>query len=210
MNTAINIVLNSFEALQTASHNTIDTSSIQKAREELAKVEVSFGSTEREIRQANSQQQQFNESIRNGQSAASGLYKKIAQVATTIGTYFGIVKTLNLADELTSAKARLDLMNDGLQTTADLQNMIYASAQRSRTSYLDTAQVVAKLGILAKNAFSSNEEMIAFAEQMNKQFKIGGASAEEQTAAMYQLTQAMASGRLQGDEFEASWKMRQC
>jgi tape measure domain-containing protein len=203
MNTAINIVLNSFEALQTASHNTIDTSSIQKAREELAKVEVSFGSTEREIRQANSQQQQFNESIRNGQSAASGLYKKIAQVATAIGTYFGVVKTLNLADELTSTKARLDLMNDGLQTTADLQNMIYASAQRSRTSYLDTAQVVTKLGILAKNAFSSNAEMVAFAEQMNKQFKIGGASAEEQTAAMYQLTQAMASGRLQGDEFRS-------
>jgi tape measure domain-containing protein len=203
MNKAMNIVLNSFEALQTASHNAVDTSSIQRAREELARAETSFNDVEREIREANLQQQQFNESIRNGQSAADGLRGKITQIAAAVGAYLGITKTLDFADELTSTKARLDLMNDGLQTTAELQNMIYASAQRSRTSYLDTAQAVAKLGILAKDAFSSNKEMVAFAEQMNKQFKIGGASIQEQTAAMYQLTQAMAAGRLQGDEFRS-------
>ena len=203
MNKAMNIVLNSFEALQTASHNAVDTSSIQRAREELARAETSFNDVEREIREANLQQQRFNETIHNGQSAADGLRGKIIQIAAAVGAYLGITKTLNFADELTSTKARLDLMNDGLQTTAELQNMIYASAQRSRTSYIDTAQAVAKLGILAKDAFSSNKEMVAFAEQMNKQFKIGGASIQEQTAAMYQLTQAMAAGRLQGDEFRS-------
>jgi tape measure domain-containing protein len=94
-------------------------------------------------------------------------------------------------------------MNDGLQTTAELQNMIFAAAQRSRASYQDTANTVTKLGILAGNAFSSNQEMVAFAEQLNKQFVIGGASVQESSAAMYQLSQAMAAGRLQGDEFRS-------
>jgi len=203
MNTAMNIVLNSFEALQTASHNAIDTRSIQTAREELARAETSFNNVEREIREANAQQQRFNESIQNGQSAADGLHGKITKIVGAIAAYVGITQTLNLSDTLVSTKARLDLMNDGLQTSVELQNMIYASAQRSRTYYIDTAQAVAKLGILAKDAFSNNKEIVAFAELMNKQFKIGGASIQEQTAAMYQLTQAMAAGRLQGDEFRS-------
>ena len=203
MNTAINIVLNSFEALQSASHNAIDTTSIQTAREELVKAETSFNSVEQQIKEANLAQQQFNETIRNGQSAADGLHGKIMKIAAAVGAALGVNKVIELSDELVSIKSRLDLMNDGLQTTEQLQNMIYASAERSRSSYLDTAQVVAKLGILAGHAFSSNKEMVAFAELMNKQFKIGGASIQEQTAAMYQLTQAMAAGRLQGDEFRS-------
>lgn len=203
MNTAMNIVLNSFQAIQDASHNIIDTNSIQTARQELAKAESTFNQIEEEIRNASEQQQKFNNDIRNGQIAAKGMHGTITKIITTIATYLGITKTLNLADQLTSTKARLDLMNDGLQTTKDLQNMIFTSAQRSRGVYLDTAAVVAKLGILAKDAFSNNQEMIFFAEQMNKQFKIGGASVQEQSAAMYQLTQAMAAGRLQGDEFRS-------
>lgn len=203
MNTAMNIVLNSFEALQRASHNAIDTNSIQTARQELARAETSFNQVESEIRQADQAQTQFNNSIRSGGTAASGLQGKIMKLVAAVGAYVGLTKTLAFADELTQTKARLNLMNDGLQTSAQLQNMIFASAQRSRTAYVDTAQVVAKLGILAGQSFSGNKEMVYFAEQMNKQFKIGGASLQEQTSAMYQLTQAMASGRLQGDEFRS-------
>jgi len=108
-----------------------------------------------------------------------------------------------IADEMISTYARLKLINDGLQTTAELQALIYDSAERARGSYSTTAQTVSKLGILAKDAFSSNKEIIFFAEQMNKQFAIGGSSIQEQTSAMYQLTQAMASGKLQGDEFRS-------
>lgn len=117
--------------------------------------------------------------------------------------FAGIGKITGLADEVSMTTARLNLMNDGLQTTEELQRMIFNSANAARSSYMDTAAVVSKLGILAGDAFSSNEEMVLFAEQMNKQFKIGGASAQEQTSAMYQLTQAMAAGKLQGDEFRA-------
>lgn len=115
----------------------------------------------------------------------------------------GISQMTNIADMATLTTARLDLMNDGSQTTAELQNMILASAQRSRAEYGATAAAVSKLGILASEAFSSTEEIVAFSELMNKSFKVGGASIQEQTSAMYQLTQAMSSGKLQGDEFRS-------
>lgn len=107
------------------------------------------------------------------------------------------------ADRLTSIRSRLNLVNDGTQTTADLMNKIYDAAQRTRGGYDDMADSVAKLNMLAKDAFSSNDEAIEFVEQMNKQFKISGASIQESSAAMYQLTQAMAAGKLQGDEFHS-------
>lgn len=110
---------------------------------------------------------------------------------------------LELADSMTTTRARLDLMNDGLQTTAELQDMIMASANRSRASYQSTADAVSKMGIMAKDAFGSNEELIAFSELINKQFTIAGTSAAGIDAAMLQLTQAMSSGVLRGEELNS-------
>lgn len=113
------------------------------------------------------------------------------------------VNAVKTTDQLTQLRARIDLINDGSQSTAEIMDKIYAAANRSRGSYLDMADSVAKLNLLAKDAFSSNDEAVYFVEQLNKQFKIAGAGVEETTAAMYQLTQAMASGKLQGDEFRS-------
>ena len=113
------------------------------------------------------------------------------------------VAATQTADELTSIRSRINLINDGSQTTAEIMDKIYGAANRSRGSYIDMADSVAKLNMLAKDAFSSNDEAIAFVEQLNKQFKISGASVQEASAAMYQLTQAMAAGKLQGDEFRS-------
>lgn len=110
---------------------------------------------------------------------------------------------LKLADSMTTTRARLDLMNDGLQTTEELQSMIMKSANRSRASYLSTADAVAKMGIVAKDAFSSNEELIAFSELINKQFTVAGTEAAGIDAAMLQLTQAMSSGVLRGEELNS-------
>ena len=129
-------------------------------------------------------------------TAASAIY-------TIKAALQGVSQVTGIADTLTLTTARLDLMNDGLQTTGELQNMILASAQRSRAEYGATAAAVSKLGILASEAFSGTEEIVAFSELMNKSFKVGGASIQEQTSAMYQLTQAMAAGKLQGDEFRS-------
>lgn len=114
-----------------------------------------------------------------------------------------IKQSLNYFDEMSLTKARMDLINDGQQTTLELQDKIFAAAQHSRGEYDLMAKSVSKLGLLAGDAFKSNDEIIAFSEMLNKTFKISGASTQEIASATYQLTQAMASGKLQGDEFRA-------
>lgn len=203
MNNALNIVISSFEQMQRASSNSVDTTSIQAARRELAGAEASFNQVEEGIKNASDNQKNFNNDLSRGQSSADGLASKIGNAVKAYLGFQAIKGIADISDEFVQTRARLDLINDGLQTTDQLQNTIFQSAQRARSSYTDTAKVVSKLGILAKDAFGSNDEAVAFAEQMNKQFKIGGASIEEQTAGMYQLTQAMASGKLQGDEFRS-------
>ena len=133
---------------------------------------------------------------------------QIAAAATGIGVAATAVKDVavaaaNLSDQMAQIRSRINLINDGSQTTAEIMDKIYAASQRSRGGYLEMADSVSKLNMLAKDAFSSNDEAIFFVEQLNKQFKISGASVEEATSAMYQLTQAMASGKLQGDEFRS-------
>ena len=112
-------------------------------------------------------------------------------------------KAFDYVDNLTQMKARLNLVNDGLQTTAELQNMIYRAANDSRGSYEAMANSVAKLGLLAGDAFSSNKEIVGFTDLLNKAFTVSGAGEQEKSSAMYQLTQAMSSGKLQGDEFRS-------
>lgn len=200
MNNAMSIVINSFEQLNSASHNTIDTNSIRTAREELSKAGAQFDMIEDKIKKSYEQQQNFNRSIRDGTSESSKLLNKIKGFASAYLTFQGISGIVKLSDELTSIDARLNLMNDGLQTTDELNKMIFMSAQRARGSYLDTAKVVSKLGANAKDAFSSSAEVVSFAEQLNKLFVIGGAGVEEKSAALLQLTQALGSGSLKGDE----------
>ncbi len=203
MNNAMNIVLNSFEALQTASSHAVDTASIQAARQELAKAETTFNDVEQEIRQADAAQRQLNNDIKNGQTAAGGLVEKIKGVVAAVAGYMAIQKGIEITDSYINQNARLALINDGLQTQAELQQKIFQAAQRSRGEYGATVDAVAKLGLLAKDAFKNNDEVIAFAELMNKSFRLSGSSTMEASAGMYQLTQAMAAGRLQGDEFRS-------
>lgn len=115
----------------------------------------------------------------------------------------GLSSLFETAGEYSGMQSRLSMINDGMYTQAELQEKIYQSAQRSRASYIDTANAVAKLNLLAGETFGSNEESIRFLEIMNKSFKIGGANAAERAGAMTQLTQALASGKLQGDELRS-------
>lgn len=203
MNKTLGIVLSTFESLKNASGNAIDTATIQAAREEYAKTEAILSGVEDDIRKADAQQNNLNQSIKSGSNAADGLGSIFGKITSAIGSMIGVQKVLDLSDELTQTTARLDMMNDGQQTTAELQQMIFESAQRSRGSYQETADAVAKMGIMAKDAFSSNEELVAFSEQLNKQFAIAGTSQEGISAAMLQLTQAMGSGVLRGEELNS-------
>ena len=140
------------------------------------------------------------------ETAASSTSILNSQLGTLLKTYLGFqgVKMLvGLSDQMTQVTARLNQMNDGLQTTEELQQMIFDSAQRSRGSYLGTLEMVSKLGTMAGDAFGSNEELVAFAEQINKQITLSGASTQAADAAMLQLTQAMSSGVLRGEELNS-------
>lgn len=146
---------------------------------------------------------QFNKKLeQTGASAnkgSNGLGKYISIAAMVAGA----VKGMNIADEYTNTAARLGLITNGLEEQKALQEEIFAAAKRSRGAYSDMAGAVSKMGLLAGDAFGSNDELIAFTELVQKSFKVGGASQSEQSSAMLQLTQAMSAGKLQGDEFRS-------
>jgi tape measure domain-containing protein len=203
MNNAMNICISSFESLQNVSSHAVNTANLSAARAELNRASIALDNVEQNIREADVAQQKLNSQFKNGENAAQGLASKISTVVTGIVTAVGLTKTLNLSDTVAQTTARLDLMNDGTQTTAVLQEKIFQSAERSRGLYQNTADAVSKLGMQAKQAFSGNDELIAFTEQLNKTFVIAGASAVGVDSVMLQLTQSMAAGKLQGEELNA-------
>lgn len=148
------------------------------------------------------QQRQRAEVERTNRSAKQ-LLSTFRNIAAATGATMLVKSFLDFSDTQTQIMARLNLMNDGLQDTEQLNEMIYQSAQRSRASYTSTADAIAKMGLNAGNAFSSNQELIAFMESVNKQFAIGGGSTAAMEGAMVQLTQAMASGALRGEELNS-------
>ena len=158
------------------------------------------------VSRASGQVDNFNRKQQQAQNEAKGVANAWGSVKKYIGSALAAIsvqKVIDLADTMTTTRARIDLMNDGLQTTDELQSMIMASANRSRAAYQTTADAVSKMGIMAKDAFGSNAELIQFTELINKQFTIAGTSAAGVDAAMLQLTQAMSSGVLRGEELNS-------
>lgn len=158
------------------------------------------------VSRASGQVDNFNRKQQQAQKEAKGVANAWGSVKKYIGSALAAIsvqKIIDLADTMTTTRARIDLMNDGLQTTDELQSMIMASANRSRAAYQTTADAVSKMGIMAKDAFGNNAELIQFTELINKQFTIAGTSAAGVDAAMLQLTQAMSSGVLRGEELNS-------
>lgn len=209
MHKAMGIVLNTFEAMQQASGRAVDTAAIREAREEWAKAGTAFDTIEENIRNANNEQQNFNNSIRGGSNSANGLLSIIKKVAIAAGGIAGINKVLNISDELASTKAQLNLLVDDGGSVAELEKKIMASAQRSRASYLTTAKAISQMGLMAGDAFANNDELIAFTETLNKAFVNVGAGTQQIEAATLQLTQAMASGVLRGEELNSVFENAQ-
>ena len=137
------------------------------------------------------------------QSVTNSLTSSVLRLAASYISIQGLKKAVDLSDSLVSMRARLDRMNDGLQTTQELETMIYQSAQRSRGSFTDTMGLVSQLGTMAGDAFGSSKEIVQFAEQLNKQLALSGASGSSAQAAILQLEQGLASGVLRGDELNS-------
>lgn len=214
---ALDITLHSFEQMQDASANAVDVRLLNQARAGLGEVNLAVREMEenyrraaqqeqqvtRNIRQSTQAEQQLNASIRGGNDALDDMVGKAKNLAAAIGASVGLKKLIELSDQMTSTTARLNFIVDDGGSVEALEAKIMASAQRSRAAYLDTASAIASMGANAGAAFTSNDELIAFMEQVNKQFVIGGASAQGQAAAMLQLTQAMAAGALRGEELNS-------
>lgn len=188
---------------QEALNRAVENMDVEAANQAYLRLSQTVGNTERYIRDNVDEQGRFNREIEEGTNEANSLMQTIKGAVAAYATIQTLSTALNLSDQLTSTTARLNLMNDGLQTTQDLQNMIYLSAERARGSYQATADAVSKLGLMAGDAFGSSEEIIAFMEQVNKQFTIAGTEAAGIDAAMLQLTQAMGSGVLRGEEYNS-------
>lgn len=203
MHSAVSMMVNQMEAMHVASGRMVDTSNVQLANKELARAAEAMNRIESEISNAANGQQSFTNNIRDGTSAADGLLKKIISITAAYLSFQTIGNVFKLSDEMTNTTARLNLINDGLQTTAELQQMIFDSAQRSRGAYADTANMVAQLAMNAGDAFKSNAETVAFGELLNKQFVIAGTNIEGVASTTLQLTQAMGSGVLRGEELNA-------
>ena len=200
---AMDMMIDTMASVDIATSQGFDSESIDSTRRAIDLVNTEMHETYDAIHQNAQAQQEFNHTVQKGTVAVDSMADKITGM---VSAYIGIQslgKLINLSDEYTQTAARLNMINDGLQDTANLQDKIFTSAQNSRASYMDTADVVAKLALRAGDVWSSNEETIAFAETLNKAFVIAGASQEEMNSASLQLTQALGSGVLRGEELNA-------
>ena len=188
---------------QQALNSAVDNMDVQAANDAYLRLSQTVSGTERYIRDNVDEQGRFNQEISAGTQQANELTNTIKRAVAAYISIQSVGKALNISDELVQTTSRLNMMNDGVQTTAELVNMVYAAAQDARGSFGQMADVVARFGNNAKDAFSSSEEVVAFADLIQKQMTIAGASTQEAANAELQLSQALGSGVLRGDELNS-------
>lgn len=188
---------------QNSLNQAMQNMDVSAANDAYLRLSQTVGNTERYIRDNVDEQGRFNQEISAGTQQANELTNTIKRAVAAYVSIQSVGKALNISDELVQTTSRLNMMNDGVQTTAELVNMVYAAAQDARGSFSQMADVIARFGNNAKDAFSSSEEVVAFADLIQKQMTIAGASTQEAANAELQLSQALGSGVLRGDELNS-------
>lgn len=193
---AMNMMLSAWENLDRTTSGGLDIDGVETIRSEIDQAT-------RGLQRMENEQEDFNQDVRNGAKAMDGLTDEIMGAVGAFVTLQSVGQLIGLSDQYVQIQARLDMINDGLQTTEELNDKIFASAQRARASYVEMADTVSKLSLNAGDAFGSNDETILFAENLNKLFAIAGTEQAQIASATLQLTQALGSGVLRGEEFNA-------
>lgn len=188
---------------QNSLNQAMQNMDVSAANDAYLRLSQTVGNTERYIRDNVDEQGRFNQEVSAGTQQANELTNTIKRAVAAYVSIQTVGKALNISDELVQTTSRLNMMNDGVQTTAELVNMVYAAAQDARGSFSQMTDVVARFGNNAKDAFSSSEEVVAFADLIQKQMTIAGASTQEAANAELQLSQALGSGVLRGDELNS-------
>ena len=207
---SVNIAVSAFDSMDQAMNSNVDTSSLEAARSELNQATMAAQNLNQVIQQTyepiqnnTKEQEQFNQSLHNGINDSNRLADSIRGFIGAYATIQTAKNVLGASDEIVQTTSRLNMMNDGLQSTQDLFNMVYVAANDARGSLSDMASVVARFGNNAKDAFSSSAEVVQFANLIQKQMTIAGASTQEAANAELQLSQALGSGVLRGDELNS-------
>jgi len=200
MITSTENLINHINSVESAMDSGFEPSVIEEARHQAEVLSNQINTVSNSINNAENEQQSFNNTVNGGTSAMGGL---VAKAIALTSAYMGVGKLVNMSDEITQATARLDMMNDKAQTTPELFNMVYQSAQNARGSLTDMVDVAARVGNNAKDAFSSSREVVDFANLVQKQMTIAGAGTQEASNAILQLSQALGSGVLRGDELNS-------
>lgn len=209
----LNKTTSAFQAADAVSNTALTGATVQTAAEQIYNYETRIEELEQKIEQAGEQMEKLKDNTKQSSGEAQNLSRIMGGIKTLIASYAGFNALQGIAktsDDLTQTTARLGMMNEGfretggaLESTDDLVNLVYASAQNARGSFGDMAAVVAKFGNNAKDAFSSSAEVVDFANLIQKQMTIAGASTQEASNAMLQLSQALGSGVLRGDELNS-------
>lgn len=203
----MDIMINAMDSVRINSQRMFSTSTIYQMHNSLDMARAQVDQITNGMNAERNAQNQVNNAIRGQNNALSGVIGQIKAMAgaylSVKGIIMGTKAAINFSDELTNNTSRLNLMNDGLQTTQQFQDDIFAAAQEARTDYLGLQNAVAQLGIRAGGVFDNNQETLQFAKNLSKEFAIAGASQQEQASATLQLTQALGSGVLRGEEFNA-------
>jgi tape measure domain-containing protein len=203
MISAANTLCSAFGDIEGASSKAFDMSKVNQAKAQIAAASQQMEEVSGAADSAAGAQQRMNSSASAGSGVIGDLAKKAAGLIATYASFQGIKSVLGVSDELTSTQARLDQMNAQLGGTDLKIKDIYSVAQNARGSLGDMASVVARFGNNAKDAFSSTDEVVKFASIVQKQMTIAGASTEEASNAELQLSQALGSGVLRGDELNS-------
>lgn len=196
-------IINSMNEATTAADDLQATMNQSVSSSPYDEIQADIQQTSDSINEAAQSQNDFNQELQSGSSHADGLLNSVKNLVATYATLKSVESALNTSDELVQTTSRLNMMNDGLQSTQELVNMVYAAAQDARGSFSEMADVVARFGNNAGDAFGSSEEVVAFADLIQKQMTIAGASTQEASNAMLQLSQALGSGVLRGDELNS-------
>lgn len=200
---AVNVAVCTMEDMQSTMNANVDSRAFEGIHDDLTRATIAMDQFQNQMEVAAQQQNHFNQRMSEGVSHSNHLLQKVTGIVGAYATLHTMGNIIGLSDELTLTTARLNNMNDGMQTTEGLVDMVYAAAENSRGSFSDMANIVARIGNNAKDAFGSSAEVVAFSELVQKQMTIAGASTTEASNAILQLSQALGSGVLRGDELNS-------
>lgn len=190
MISALDSVCSAFESVDRSMDGAFDTASINSARQSIV-------AAQEQLIQLGNEQDNYTNAVKRSEN---GLIGMVGKLFAAYASFKSITAMIGMSDQMAQVGARLDMLGDKLHVT---QEQIMGVTQRSRGSFVDTADVISKLGQRAGDAFNSGNELLQFGENLNKMFIIAGASQAEMNSASLQLTQALGSGVLRGEELNA-------